>query len=471
MRLLLLLLAFTAASATANAQQGSRRAAMNAYVASLCSEDPGCIEAVRTHIQVTCAGDRPCMQALFQSLRDFDAGTVAFQDLPAGAKAVLRTVRDHESAASQAEEAEALIQTVPRRFRDQVRDACGTDVECIEEMIAEARGGEDGTEPSEPEASEPPSSQGGGTLDPGSVDLGGGPGRLEPGQAPEVDVPRGGSSSQGDRTPGEVTGSIGTGPTHSDGQGGRNRGTGPRTFPGSNGALEPLGPLTYGATSTTSVSGNEGEFVFTIVEPGNGWLAGLRLVERGNITCGVSAYFVHPEFGTWEKREDYYLFREYGNIVDFVDCRSSIPEHLDTSAADYSVAFHRTGPASGTLVTDNNDELVGPWMDWNDDLTLYAIDGLRTCQPDGGDLLRGMEVWGSAILDTETQPVQIERITAGGTQMPRKDIQMRPTCEDWRQERSCPAGQVAIGIDVHYATTQSSYAITGLSLHCARLTH
>jgi hypothetical protein len=87
------------------------------------------------------------------------------------------------------------------------------------------------------------------------------------------------------------------------------------------------------------------------------------------------------------------------------------------------------------------------------------VRGVQVCM--NGDLnkVKGISVVGSKLTSTGSL-VSMAAIADD-----------RTNCDSWRTLRTCPAGQVATAVDVHFATGSEPKEIIGLALRCRAVTH
>jgi hypothetical protein len=501
-------------------------AAVRDAVRDRCGTDQACLRTALDRAIERRADPRSQMADVPPALQDLIRDLVGLAAARSG-----RAERTAEPALG--DNAVATLESLPQRAQNQIRRRCGTDPDCIRRAIDEGRSRREGrSAPDEPvpnpsatddssddadedaDASSPAPQQGrprGGRLNtdvPGQIVPGeraeGAGERLRAGQAAPGASTGSGSAGHGSAGSGSAgSGSAGSGSAGSGSAGfagrratapaedvltdNRDAAVSPGTFAqrlGDNDDDEPdddgephlivtpdrktqddePGPIVYGAGRTTWVSGSQDDRVRNLMAPEGGWLVGIRMGEWSDDPCSLDAYFATEAWATSRSTQDDEI--RGGELeVRFDQCG----ETGESALSAHLLSFAKT---SNSFTYDYPLALYG------DDEVPHAINGIQVCQRESNDLLKGLRILGGT-LDLDDTPVDVEQImtmvpdiSTGGLREARAlKVFERPNCNAWHTERSCPEGQVATGVEVHYNTASSGRAqITGLALHCAELT-
>jgi hypothetical protein len=122
------------------------------------------------------------------------------------------------------------------------------------------------------------------------------------------------------------------------------------------------------------------------------------------------------------------------------------------------------------------------------DREFLAVTSVQVCQRESNGRFKGIRLTG-ALLDVDGRPIgavpythdvvelpSASEVAAGWvpepTSVPVESEFERTNCNDWAAKRSCSAGKVAIGVEVHIEHAGSSFGhdrVTGLALVCATI--
>ncbi|MEM6326693.1 MAG: hypothetical protein AAF791_06190 [Bacteroidota bacterium] len=213
-----------------------------------------------------------------------------------------------------------------------------------------------------------------------------------------------------------------------------------------------------GRVSTTEVSGASDAYRIGMIRNfGADFLHGLTLFEGSGGVCSAEAtgwaarrgFFPTTNWRFTDRFEHLTETLGRGAMTatrTVVDCRGN-RQVGDAVEADFPRA-PRSGPAGPIRLRGHNGTT--------------AISGVRVCtdgSEDGG--IRGVTLALSTI--NEGGNGQVER--SG-----QETIRLRG-CSDWQRMRSCRRGQVATGMDLHYASVEGQRAdvLTGIALRCQRV--
>ncbi len=187
--------------------------------------------------------------------------------------------------------------------------------------------------------------------------------------------------------------------------------------------------LSHALTSTGGVSGSRASHSVTVTVPGGGFVTGLEMGERQNRPCMLNL--------NWARIENGALF---------------------TGTTPYT----RTGGCSGqSRQTVGVRGLRAP-AEPDAELALRAVTGLKVCQNNGSDRVKGLALQARYIDNLSPQYAGLGASANAGRFE-------RPNCNDWEQDfESCPNGRVMIGLEVHL-DQQSGPEIKGLAPICGRL--
>lgn len=494
MRCLPILALLALAAGPATAQPGPTLAQVNAQIAALCDGDMACTASARTRLQDHCGRDRACVREALRYARERrEDQDPSLSDLPAPLQDLVRDLIDladqvsgTSSPSGLGDAAREQLNALPPGLQDRIRQRCGTDPECIRTAMEEAEARrEDHHQTQEPEASEPSTPEApedetpevsddgddeSGPIPRFSLPLDTPPGRSLPDYQGSGSVTEGADGSRATREdlrdqaanlPGrELPGYAGSVQGGSEG--------------GSSGSVAtpnpPDGPLYHNAIGTTRISGNGDDRVRTLTAPDGAWLIAIRMAERSDDPCYVEAFYTTEGYVTGPDR--------------------------DESIGDTYLTFDECGENGPTLASrnlvsmgiENNPPLIGgePYA-FNGDDELVGITTLQVCQRSSNDLVKGIAITG-VTLDLGRTPVGTTPYTqevyyapsptqlAQGQTEPYPVTQpvthgfTRPNCNDWKAERSCSDGKVAVGLEIHYDKRNSGRSqITGLALKCAEL--
>ncbi|PAP77244.1 hypothetical protein [Rubrivirga marina] len=89
---------------------------------------------------------------------------------------------------------------------------------------------------------------------------------------------------------------------------------------------------------------------------------------------------------------------------------------------------------------------------------IRAAHAVQACLNRAGDRLKGLRIWGAHVGRAEPGSVEPDGALFGEFE--------RPNCHEWAAKRSCPEGEVAIGVTVH-GDEGREFEASGVSLTCA----
>ncbi|MEO0559440.1 MAG: hypothetical protein AAF170_14790, partial [Bacteroidota bacterium] len=87
-----------------------------------------------------------------------------------------------------------------------------------------------------------------------------------------------------------------------------------------------------------------------------------------------------------------------------------------------------------------------------------AAHGLRACLNGRGTRIKGVRLFGSTINQDDDGDVRRDPAL-------KRDFE-RPNCNTWKTKRTCSAGEVIVGLDIHHDAS----SIKGLAPKCASVT-
>ncbi|MEM0961351.1 MAG: hypothetical protein AAGK21_02265 [Bacteroidota bacterium] len=256
---------------------------------------------------------------------------------------------------------------------------------------------------------------------------------LAPGARPDVGVAE---------VPGRRSrGGVGTLPT---GPGGAGSGLGPIVSPGTGGPgsppapePEPEAPYThfhYGESDDTNISGAGGHTVIT-KQPGNGaFLVGLESEEQDDAPCG------------W--RFLWYRDNDTDTVQGYFTTRGGDCDRTVQWNDDWGTRYHQ----NATI-----DYIESPSSD-----DVRAVKSIQVCLNRDDDRIKGVRVWGAHI-DTAGRVSSDDNLYGAFE---------RTNCHDWSTERTCPSGEVAVGVNLEFGDASSLLGrsdnnASGIRLVCA----
>lgn len=446
MRYLPLLVLVALVTLPATAQPTPSRAQVNAHIAALCDADPACMARVRARLQARCGRDPACVvDALRHARERRDAQDPSLSDLPAPLQDLVRELMElADQAAGASPEPE---ESTPETPESETPQSSGDGESGLErryslspEMVPE-RGVLDG--------------RGAGSATNGSEEA-------QP-SGGDVRVRENLRDRTGALPERERPGYMGSSQSGSGSQGGSGSGS-------SGSAATPDRPLVHDAVGTTRISGNSDDRVRTLTAPDGAWLIAIRMAERSDDPCFVQAFYTTEDYVTGPNRDE-----SIGDtFLEFDQCGDNGPTLASRNLISMGI--------------ENNIPIVGgePYA-VNGDGELVGITTLQVCQRSSNDLVKGLAITG-VTLDLGQTPVGTSRYTeevaepptaaqlAQGQTSPQVVTRpvthrfTRPNCNDWKAERSCSNGKVAVGLEIHYDKRNSGRSqITGLALKCAEL--
>lgn len=191
----------------------------------------------------------------------------------------------------------------------------------------------------------------------------------------------------------------------------------------------------YGGTSETNLSGQGGHTV-TTKEPGNGaFLIGIESEEQSDVPCGWR--FLWYRDNDSDARQGYFTTRggDCSSTVDWND--------------DWGTRYHE----NATI-----DRILNPTDD-----DVRAVKSVQVCMNRDDDRIKGVRV-GGAHVDSDGRVSSDSNIDGEFE---------RTNCHDWSTERTCPSGEVAVGIKVEFGDAHdmisgsSDNNASGMRLICA----
>lgn len=219
-----------------------------------------------------------------------------------------------------------------------------------------------------------------------------------------------------------------------------------------NARYTPTGAETLTDVSGTSVDGPMRTFRSVRLDRfGADFLYGLSLWDGPNGPCSVTAVgwaarqgFPDGLESSWrhEKRFETYSERLGPSSRTTIDCTGGKSER--SAEAAFPSPPRTTRPGTGPAIVFRGHNGAA------------AISGLRVCT-DGSGAVRGMSLFTSTINAGGNG-----RVERSGT-----ETAEFPGCDSWARARHCPKGQVATGVDLHYAETDApGDRLTGMALRC-----
>lgn len=193
------------------------------------------------------------------------------------------------------------------------------------------------------------------------------------------------------------------------------------------------------SVSPTGISGYDDRFDVDIKTGSRYALYGLQWTESGDKPCRLVLLSRNIDNGR-DTRTASYQF-------DICGATGNAVKYVPSVATDFDAA----PPSPGIVLSEAPTlkvEFSGP---------RFFVRGIKACANRGNHRLKGIELNAGRIRKPSWQ---VDPPNA-------QESEKRPNCgnRDWRRQRFCPDGKVAVGVRVHYDTL----FITGLELLCARV--
>lgn len=184
-----------------------------------------------------------------------------------------------------------------------------------------------------------------------------------------------------------------------------------------------------GPTTFTNISGHPGTQVTDVdPQPDHSILSSIQFREESDAACGITPLFWGAPNG------DRDAFDGWSELVSGLGCRGT-----NRSREQISASY----PSPGVRT---------------------AIHGIQVCHNDRNEnniKLKGARVFVSVLSRDGDREIVRDAALA--------DDFSRNHCRVWSQAQNCPAGQVAVGMRVHYRDNDARNNITGLALECQAL--
>ena len=236
----------------------------------------------------------------------------------------------------------------------------------------------------------------------------------------------------------------------------------------------------HGALHIARISGTDHGIEADLVVPDGGWVYGIEIGERADVPCHIALRWATID------DDDIALASNVLTLCHGQPTSRSLTsvgfnyrESYDEWVSGMAGTLLFGGPLGLNILANTAmgafDNSVPrhplPYLD-NANNDLVALKGLKVCQRNSNDRMKGLAVRGVTLRDGgsrfNTRPIR----RGGRWQEPSFE---RPNCNDWDDMEVCPSGQVMVGVRIEGEATggmvngRPRLNIEGLAPICTRL--